>query len=238
MTTSTDPYALDEHPQLDDILRVLGRAIKLGIRTHVAARVVLYDAAKQTAKVQVEQRMVVRLRAIDELPPGAELRGTPPDAEAVLAPTVVEGIPVIFPGTSSAYLTVPIVPGTTGTLHVHDRSLTAWLTQGIPCDPVVAWTHALESGEFHPGLRPDTGPITPPTDLTATVVEGPIVKIGRGATIPIAKATPLVSALDAFANATPVAQDGGAAIHNAFKLVWGPPGNLKDIVAAMKGQVE
>ena len=57
------------------------------------------------------------------------------------------------------------------------------MTKGGPCDPLFAWTHVLESSEFHPGLRPKAGAITPATDLTATVLEGAAVKLGRNATL-------------------------------------------------------
>jgi hypothetical protein len=230
-----DPFGLGDEPDLEDLLRVLAQAVKLGIRTHLPASVVSYNPATQTAIVVVGFRTVVRLHSLDALPPGATPSGSPPNLKATLAPTQLTDVPVIFPGTATAYLTFPILTGATGTLHVHDRSLATWLLSGVPSDPVLAWTHALESSEFHPGLHPTTQPIAPATDLTATVVEGPLVKLGRAATIPIAKATPLIAALDAFANATPVSMDGGAAIHTAFKTAWTTNGPL---VAATKGQVE
>lgn len=187
---SFDPRDL---PDTAELLEAFGQALKLGLRTHVPARIVTYDSATQTAVVQVELRTVVRVKSIDEVPPGSDVVGAFPDAKAVLPPKVLQNIPVHIYGTAAAYVSLPIVPGTTGTLHVHDRDIHAWLLKGTPCDPIHTWTHILESSEFHPGTRPKSGAIVPPTHATALVVEAPEVLLGRTATLPVARQTDTIT---------------------------------------------
>ena len=236
MTEQFNVAGQGEELELSDLLEAMAQMIRIGMRVHVPARVVAYDAATQLAVVQCEHRLVVRVSSIDRLPPGAELQGSPPNAKAVLPPKVVQDIPVIFPGTSTAYLTVPIAAGTTGTLHVHDRALDQWMLKGAPCDPLFAWTSVLESSEFHPGLHPKTAPITPATDLTATVVEGPLVKVGRLATEAMVKADTLIAVLDAaWSAATPSTGDGGTNLKSTFLTSWN---GAKDSIKSTKGLVE
>lgn len=236
---SRDPFDLPQEPTLADLFRTAIRNAKLQIRTHLPAKVVAYDPALQKVTVEVGSLQVVRVSDAERLPKTVQsMKGTPPNAEATMLPLVLQLIPVAWPRTSSGYLTFPLSTGDTGELHVQDRSLEQWLTAGLATDPVLAFTHALKDSVFHPGLHSDTSPISPPTDLTATVLDGTVVKIGRGANEAIAKANPLIAALDAFASAVPSPPDGGAAIQQAFKSAWGPPGNARDLVAALKGKVE
>lgn len=226
MTTPTDAFVVGELPELDELLNALAQSVRLGLRTHVPGRVVTYDPATQLAVVQVELQTVVRVRSLEDLPPGAQLVGTPPNAKAVLPPKILKDIPVVFPGTASAYLTVPITPGVTGTLHVHDRDLTQWLLKGAPCDPLFAWTHILEASEFHPGLHPKTAPIAPATDLTSTVLEGPLVKLGRAALLGVARKTDTVTG-------SAVLQTWAQAVESALNTL--APGSVATLWAAAAG---
>lgn len=230
-------------PELEDILRCLAQAIKLGINAHVPASVVAYDPATQTASVLVGFRTVVRVRNPEEMPPGATPLPAPHLGKAILPPTQLTLIPVIFPGTPTAYITFPVLPGATGSLHVHDRSLETWLTYGGPQDPVLSWTHALENSEFHLGLHPRFSAISPPTDLAATVVEGPLVKLGRAAALGAARMTDPISASSAFgtwATAVDTALGAlGAAPPTPFATVAGLPAGLGTIATgSVKVSVE
>lgn len=209
---AVDPFDLPPNPRLSDLLRALGRQVKLSIRTHVPARVVAYDPATQTANVQVELQQVVRYTDPQRLPAGAVPSGTPPNGEATLPPTQIMKVPVVWPRTLAGYVTFPLVSGDTGELHISDRSLEQWRLAGAPTDPGLAFTHALKDAVFHPGLHPDTQPITPATDLTATVVEGTLIKLGRQATADsVAKAELFLAELvTAITNAATAPNDGGA----------------------------
>lgn len=192
---AVDPFDLQQQPDLDELLRTLARNIRLSIRTMVPASVVSYDAARQRAVVQVALLQVVRIVDPARVPRNVlTVTGRPPNAEAVLQPLQLVDIPVAFPRTNAGYITFPLVAGDTGELIVADRSLDQWLLKGLPTDPQLAFTHALKDSVFHPGLHPDTNPITPPTDAAATVVEGTQIKIGRAAALAAARATDPLSA--------------------------------------------
>lgn len=240
-----DPWDLPQEPTLDDLLRVIRRNIKLSMRTHVPASVISYDPATQKAVVQVQVLQVVKVTDPTKIPTNiVALKGTPPNAEATLQPLTLKNIPVVWPRTTLGYVTFPLSAGDTGELHVSDRSLQAWLQTGLPSDPILAFTHALQDAVFHPGLHSDVNPIVPPTDTTATVIEGTTtVKVGRNAVSPAAKHTELVAAVDAaIASAitaasaiTPPAGDGGSAAFAAFQTQW----NIaKAGIAATKAKVE
>ena len=236
---AVDPFDLPQHPTLSDLLRVIARQVRLSIRTHVPARVVAYDPATQTASVQVELLQVVRYTDPKRLPAGAVPSGAPPNAEATLPPTQILKVPVVWPRTLAGYVTFPLVPGDTGELHISDRSLEQWRLAGAPTDPGLAFTHALKDAVFHPGLHPDTAPITPATDLTATVLEGTLIKLGRlAATDGAAKAETLVSLIDAAlvaAIAAAVPNDGGKVALQTFQTTWDTG---KAAVASTKVRVE
>ncbi len=225
-----DPWDLPPDPELVDILRVIARNIRLSMRTHVPASVVSYDPATQKAIVQVQPLQVVKVADATRIPTKiVSLKGVPPNAEATLQPIILKNIPVAWPRTLLGYVTFPLNAGDTGELHVSDRSMAAWLQTGIPSDPIMAFTHALQDGVFHPGLHSDVNPIVPPTDTTATVVEGTTaLKLGRNAVSPAVKATELVAAVDAAIAAAvtaaaaiaPPAGDGGSSAFAAFKTAW------------------
>ncbi len=229
-----DPFDLPPNPQLADLLRAIGRQVKLSVRTHVPARVVVYDPATQTATVQVEILQVVRYTDLTRLPPGAVPTGTPPNAEAMLPPIQIVKVPVVWPRTLAGYVTFPLVPGDTGELHVSDRSLEQWRLAGMPTDPGLAFTHALKDSVFHPGLHPDTAPITPPTDLTATVVEGTLVKLGRLAmTDSVAKAEAFLAELITAVTASATGSNDGGAMFKTNLLT-----NLGKILPATIGSTK
>lgn len=151
--------------ELADLGALWRRQIELDLRVSMPAIVTAYDPATQTVTVQLGLVPVMFVE----------------DKEVPQAPIPLPGIPVIWPGTSSAYVTTPLLPGDTGLVVFSDRCISEWLRLGAPTDPINGRTHALGDGMFFPGLRPKTDPITLPTDLTATVVEGPLVSLGRNA---------------------------------------------------------
>ena len=187
-----DPYALKDEPTLGDLFRCHGRKVALSIRTHVPATVVAYNPVTNTASVTVQIQDVVRVKDLTKLPTNiaGPPEGVPPNAEVTLLPQLLQEIPCQIYRTAAGYFSIPIATGDTGTLHVHDRSLEAWKTSGIPAkSPLLGLIHKLKDSVFEPGFSPITNPIVPPIDLTATVVEGTLIKIGRLAALAAARAT-------------------------------------------------
>lgn len=239
---TNDPYEPPQDAELEDTLRHLARWIRLRIRTHIPAAIVAYNPATQKAVVEVQQQQVVKVTDPARVPANAAgpVVGTPPNAEVALQPFVLPEIPVVFPRTNLGYITFPLATGDTGELHVSDRALQAWLQLGAATDPQAAFTHALQDSVFHPGLHADTNPITPPTDLTGTVVEGPLVKLGRNAISPAVKFTQLAAAIDALLAAGTAAGAGapGTTALAAFTAATGAWNAAKSAVPSIKVLVE
>lgn len=212
---------------LDDLLARVRRNIELDLRVSAPAKVVAYDPATQRTTLTLEF-LAIRIVEGEEVPD---------------VPLLLYNVPVRWPGGSLGYVTTPLVPGDTGRVCFADRCLSTWLNakepNALPLDPVNGRTHNLADAVFDPGLRQAFAPITPPTDLTATVIEGPLVKLGRAATQPVALA-PLVQAnleaLVAAIEAAPVAPlDGGATFKAAL---IGALSTWPTTVAATKTQAE
>ncbi len=153
---------------LTEFGKTMIRCSKLGIRTMIPARVALYNAATQTADVQMQHNIVL---------------GDDGDEQELL-PSIVPACPVAWPSAAAgtAYITMPLAPNDPGYLLISDRSLERWITQGVPVDPGSPLTHNIIDGVFHPSLRPLKDVLKPPTDPAATVIEGPLIKLGFGAT--------------------------------------------------------
>lgn len=198
----TGVYELPKDPKIADLHREDGRKNRLTIRTHSVGTIVTYNPATQTATVSVDILQVIK-----------DLNATPsavnPNPTSIQAPIVLEGVPVYIPrsgvGPTLSYDTMPLAPGDKGELHIQDRSIEAWKLAGIPTDPVAAWTHSMADAVFHPANFVKTTPITPPTDLTARVIEGPLVKLGRLATESVIKGTTFAAAMTAYTSAVATA---------------------------------
>lgn len=196
---------------LGELLANLLRNFALDLRVAAPAHVTAYDPATQRVTVQLGA-LPVRMVEGEEVPE---------------PPIAIAQVPVMWLGGSLGYVTTPLVPGDTGLVVFADRSLSQWLLQGVPGDPLAGWTHALGDAVFIPGLRPTPRQITPPTSLAATVVEGPVVHAGPGAVNPVVKFTELSSAFSIWATAM---ANAGAAV--ASPGVPDPTGALYTTYAA------
>jgi len=175
------PFEIPDPAEIDDLDRAAERRVKLDVRTHIPATVITFDATAQTARVRVDAIPVL----VDAL--------TGKDAPQAPLEVIV---PVVFPGDESAYLTWPVSPGTTGTLHVHDRSIARWLARvgSVAVDPVEFATHQIHDAEFVPGLTDNAHRIPVPVDSTAIVLEHATgIKLGRAAVLGVARRTDAVA---------------------------------------------
>ncbi len=211
----TGIFELNQNPALADLFRIAVRTGMLELSAHTLCTVVAYDPARQRVTVTTDV-----LRVIKDLltPPTA----VDPNPTTIQPPVQLADIPVAWPkGTLGAsYQTFPIVPGDKGELHIQDRSIEAWLAAGIPTDPVASWTHALQDAVFHPSAPSPATAQLPPTDPTAHVLEGPLVKLGALAVSFLAKAPELVAAIDALLLAGVTAEGPGAANFSAATTAW------------------
>lgn len=190
----TGVFELPETPELYDLLRTFGRRLKLSLRTNTVGTVLTYNPATQKVKVNCDILQIVKAFTVGN---AGVFEGTSNlnNDEITQPPVILDGVPVSWPRSGGGYLTFPIVPGDTGELVIQDRSLQQWLLLGAMTDPVQAATHALQDAVFHPGLHPDTDPITPATDITSAVLHhDAFIKLGRAAALGVARLTDQTSA--------------------------------------------
>ncbi len=213
----TGVFEAPQNPELEDLFRMVMRNLRLEMRTHTPCTVVAYAAATRRVTVNVDTLTVIKNLNVD--PSLAD-----PAPSQVQKPIKLVNIPVCFPGASPGGLTFPIVPGDTGSLHVHDRTLQQWMTLGIPTDPIGAFTHSLADSTFYPDLQPD--PKAGATDPAATVLDGAaIIKLGAAAVEALAKAQSLVALMDTAIAAGVLAGTGapgttGTLAFTAFQTAW------------------
>lgn len=172
---------------LTRLLELLRRNVELDLRVAAPAHVLSYNPATQRADLALGFLPV-------EYVQGEEVKQPP---------LPLPQVPVQWPGTSAGYLTTPLVPGDTGLVVFADRALTKWLENPAPgpADPRNGRTHDLADGVFFPGLRVDSGAITPPTSLTNTVLEGPFIALTAAASEPVLLGTRVISAITAYCSA-------------------------------------
>ena len=214
----TGIFELPTDPEIPDLFRVALRNLRLSMRTHTVGTVTAYNPATQKVSVLVDILSVIK----DFATPPSPANPTP---VAKQLPVTLVDIPVGWPRTSQGYLTFPLTPGTKGELHVQDRSLEAWLSLGQATDPIAAWTHNLADSVFHPAVFNDADPITPPTSLTHTVLEGPLIALGAQAALvpnPVLKGLDTVQALTTYTAAINTANATLAGLATAWAGVPGP----------------
>lgn len=191
---------------LTTLLEQRERNLQLSLCVARPASVIAYDPTQQRAQLQLGL-LPVKLIGDDEI---------------VQAPVMIPGVPVSWLGGASGYVTTPLLPNDTGTVLFFDRAMSQWLLQGIPTDPINGRTHNLGDCVFLPGLRNTTNMITPPTSLAATVVEGPLVHLGAGATLGVVIGSLLHTYLTAMITAAGTAAlDGGATFKAALLAYLG-----------------
>mgnify|MGYP007089698763 FL=1 len=225
-------YDMPQEPELEDLFRVFERGVQLGMRVALPARVVATVAQPQgfdpaTRKVSVE----VGFRQV-----AVNLSQDASDGVTVQPAITLQNIPVSFPCSTQGGIFFQITQNDTGLLIVADRSMTRWLAgDGRAADPVNMWTHNLQDSVFIPGLTPDSKvPVLPPSNTATTLTAQNEILLGQNATLKLINEQLLVC-LDAFANAVPVPNDGGAAIQTSFKTAYLL---VKDLMTTTKVKAE
>lgn len=217
----TGVFEIPQDPELPDLFRIALRNLQLQMRTHSVAKVVTYNPATQRATVTVDILQIIK----DNI---TQPTKKDPNPVTKQPPVILKDIPVAWPRAGTGYLTFPLAANDKGELHVQDRSIQQWLELGIATDPISAFTHTLADSVFHPNIHDKLNPITPATDLTATVLDGDtFVKIGRGALITdfLVKQAALEAAMTAMLNAGVSAGTGavgttGTLAFTAAQLAW------------------
>lgn len=187
---------------------VITRRTAIGVRTLLPARVVMYNAATQTADVQLQHTTTI---GVD-------------DSDIELPPDIVPSCPVYITSSSGGATSIqpPILPNDPGYLIVSDRSLERWRTQGVPVDPASGQCHSLIDGVFHPGgLRAIPDVLVPAANPAALTIESLLIHLGNIAVSPAVKGTELASAINAYVATSTTADSVLAGLAEAWA---GAPG--------------
>lgn len=133
----------DRSPTLAGLLnRVMNRTME-ELRVALPAKIVSYDAAKQTADVQP------LIKETYENEEGETVSESIP---------VITSVPIIFPSGGGMRMTFPMSVGDTVMLVFSDRSLDVWQAQGNESDPVDQRRHHITDAVAFPGLHANNAP--------------------------------------------------------------------------------
>jgi hypothetical protein len=129
----------NEKPTMAEAIRRLIESKLANLHTTLPGRVESYDAATQKADIQ------------------PLIKGRTTEGESYDLP-ILPSVPVKWPRTASAIISLPLAAGDTGTIIFHERSLDQWLLKGGVTDPLDDRKHSYSDAEFIPGLYPFTQP--------------------------------------------------------------------------------
>ena len=236
MTTDYDT------PDLAEVIEDALESRLLDVHVALPGKVVSYDVATQTAQIELGVHRVLETDA------GA------PVAEKL---PILESVPVAFPRTAGSFLSFPVAAGDPGLVVFAEQSIDQWRSKGDPTAPGDRRRHSLTGGVFLPGLPPSALALGDPGLDSSTALGD-----AGGAQIRIASAivhatsagaataanfvalenlvTDELQALSdriavferVFADWTPVAQDGGAALKTEYEADPGTPGAAPGSVAS------
>ncbi|MBL9026002.1 MAG: hypothetical protein JNL21_27660 [Myxococcales bacterium] len=219
--------------ELPTAFRRAGDKVKAEVFTALPARVKTYDAATQTADLEI----VVRAPLFDDI------EETDIEHEAL---PVIPNVRVLFPSTGTMSITWPIAEGDEVLFVVSSLALGEYRRTGQPSDALDVRRNDLGCGGWAiPGVMKDSA-LLPTAETNALVLkqstaielEAPEIRVGKDATDPIANGTKVDTELTAIA--TSIGQIAG--ILNAPGPVSGAPGSVTlytpNAVGAPKGKVE
>lgn len=199
---------LPDQPTPVSTLTEAARAATALINVALPAKVISYDATKQTVTVR--------------LAPKRARRKNKTELERYNQPDIAN-VPVAFPGTGAWSITWPIAAGDYGVVVVCDRSIDEWKSTGADrTDPQDPRRFDLTDCVFVPGGRPFTAVVAPAgVDASALVIAGALIKLGSSAASDaVALSTLVIAQLNALKTAitnwVPVPNDGGAALKTAL----------------------
>ena len=209
-----------------------------GSRMHVSipARVLKYDAAKQSVDVQP----AVKDSVYEE-----------DGSRSAISIPIITAVPVLFPGGGAFRITFPIAVGDFVLLVFSDRSLDLWLKDGGgDVDPVDPRRHALSDAVAIPTIRPFSDPWeSAPTNGVSVGADSGMaihitstgISLGEASAVDAvamaAKVQAQLSALKtAISGAAVIGGDGGASFKAALVLAlasW--PASVGSTTVKVKG---
>lgn len=217
---------MDLIAELPELLRRLGDRRQAEVFTTVPAAVKTYDAATQTADIEI----MVRSPLVDDEEEA--------DVDHEDLP-IVPNVRVLFPSAGGIGITMPVPTGTEGVLLVSTLQTSEFRRTGKKSDAVDVRRNSLGCGAwFFPCKLSDGQPIDHAA-TNALVLEAPEIRIGKGASEFIAMANKVLDELTSIS--------GKYNTHTHKVTAFGSPSDTPatggfnyspSSVAATKGKVE
>jgi len=135
----TKPLSAIAEPDLRSLLDTWQNNTMLRLNCHRIGTIVSFDAAKQTASVQIAALAVM----------GSETMPYP----------VLTDCPVFVPAGAGACLTMPVLQGDSCLVLFNDRDIDNWFASGAVAAPNTPRTHDLSDGLVLVGFRHRANPI-------------------------------------------------------------------------------
>lgn len=126
-------------PNLQTLLAALKREIKKEINCAKVGVIQSFDAATQTAVIEIAQLQVTSISA---------------DGTQTLSPyPLLANVPVYFPAGGGFTMTFPIAAGDECLVVFNDRQIDNWLANGAGLAPTIGRIHDLSDGFAYVGVR-------------------------------------------------------------------------------------
>lgn len=137
-------------PEIKDVLNQHKDEIFASFNCHLLGTIVSFDAATQTASIQVNfQRSVYNKQvAVDAL----SNQATPTTPNVISFPVLVQCPVMVYSG-GGGYMSMPIAAGDTCLVLFHDRDIDSWYASGAITTPNSNRMHSLSDGLAIVGFR-------------------------------------------------------------------------------------
>jgi hypothetical protein len=199
--------------ELGELIQMAIDTDRMDLHTALPGRVRRYDAARQTAEIELLLKRAIRTddddKVLEELP-------------------ILPCVPVVFPRGGGFFVSLPLQEGDSGLVVFCERAISRWRATGEVADPGLRTCHDLNGALFVPGVFPRADALEdahatnmrigrdggPQIEVTATQLRlGPdatkrVAREGDTVRVTIPPGTFLVAATAGVANADPVDVDG------------------------------
>lgn len=134
-------------PDLTTTLRKHKEEILRSINCHQVGKIVEFDAAKQTAKVQIQVKRIVWNKQV------ARPNDAAPNEPVIQSYPMLIGVPVFVYTGGGSYVTMPVKAGDTCLVHFGDRDIDLWFENGAELEPNTSRVHDINDGFAVVGYR-------------------------------------------------------------------------------------
>lgn len=155
------PFMPTAKPDLKALLDRVAYDTARSIHCCLAGKIVSFDAAKNTASVQIQMKTRLANGADENFP-------------------ILADCPVFILAGGNSHVSMPIVAGDYCLVMFHDRDIDAWWASGQPKAPATNRAHSLSDGIVLVGITPNTEPIALGENPGIYSTDKPVALVGEG----------------------------------------------------------